>query len=158
MRIRLGLGLLSLLSAVIAGSCGTPKDQAPSRCAGACQIASDGALVLSWDCYCQVTDCSQRLADTDALGCGTRTDYPGCGMVTLTNQTPGGPWIRVFDSSSGTLVGVQSGSDTSDYQCPVDTTLSSFTRRAGQFPAASCTAVACAPGVCSSCAGDAGAD
>jgi hypothetical protein len=156
--VRIKLDLASLLFAVIAASCDSSKDPAPAHCQGACQIAGDGALVLSWECYCQVADCSERLANTDGLGCGTRTDYPGCGLVTLTNQTPGGPWIRVFDSSSGALVGVQSGSDTSDYRCPANTSLSSFTRRAGQFPAASCAPVACAPGVCSVCSGDGGAD
>jgi hypothetical protein len=154
--MRLSLRSVLILLASIAGSCDSSKMDGPSLCQGACQKAADGALVLSWGCYCAVADCSDRLANTDGLGCGTRTDYPGCGLVTLTNETPGGPWIRVFDSGSGVLVGVQSGSDTSDYVCPVDATVSSFTRRAGRFPDPSCTAVACAPGVCSACNGDAG--
>jgi hypothetical protein len=108
-----------------------------------CHLEQDATetLVVPWDCYCAYRyDCARTLSDPGSeISGGTRVDYPACSLTTLTIQTPGGPWIWVFDGT-GNLVGHQHTSDTAPpaLTCPSDPTLASTRIRAGRFPDPTC--------------------
>jgi hypothetical protein len=103
-------------------------------------VVSGSTLTVSWDCYCKRWGCNDLQPACEAFR--TRTGYSDCDLVTDTVELGGGPWISVFDSSGG-LVGSQSTSDTSAYECPSDPSVTGLTLRAGRFPEPSCAGVAC---------------
>lgn len=114
-------------------------DGAPDAAACGCSLSSDGwTLTMSWDCLCAAYGCAGSKP-----ACGDhRVSYPSCGLTVDSTDTFGGPSLRVYDET-GALVGTQYSSDTSDYFCPSDRSLSAARVRAGRFPAPSCAAEAC---------------
>jgi hypothetical protein len=147
-----------------------PTDAQPETGAAACgcgydKDASDtfyGALVVSWECFCQGRDCSETLAsESNCSGADFRIDYPACGLTVIGIPGYGGPYLHVFDTS-GALVGEQESSDVGGYFCPTDPTYpfdgGASSLRAGRFPDANCAAVMCPTGYCGPCTQDASAD
>lgn len=111
-----------------------------------CRVEADGVLTMTLECSCQQVTGSCGFDRDDAQGadlCGgrDRIDYVDCelSVVELNNI---GNTAYAFDPS-GELVGTRSTSDTSDYVCPDDASLTSLRVRAGRFPAASCQSRSC---------------
>jgi len=123
---------------------GDVQQHDPAAACG-CRIDDDGALVMSWDCYCRTWGCDGRLACSVGQ---ERSDYPGCGLTVVSRQSFG-ITSSVYDTS-GALVGQTIQSDTTPYTCPTNSALSGAEVRAGQAPAASCAGVAC--GACTTAA------
>jgi len=142
--------LASLLIAGMVGcgaakeGAGTPEGGVGTGDAGACGCGvQNGTLTVSWECYCAKWGCTWAIPACESFR--NRQIYSECGLIAETVETAGGPWISVWDSS-GKLVGSQSGSDTAPYACPSDPSLTAFQLRAGEFPAARCTAMSCSCG------------
>lgn len=116
-----------------------------------------GTVLMSWDCFCQRYDCSERLPGDHACDNTRRDDYPACGLTVLTTGgIIGGPTIRVFDLASGNLVGEHVSSDVPEFSCSADPgfpTNGAFDVRAGRFPDTTCASVSCASGYCGPCPG-----
>lgn len=102
-------------------------------------------LTMSWACYCQKYDCT-RPPSCSPAGQWTR----GCGLDEDTEQGSSGPESWVYDQS-GQLVGVDLATDSDQWSCPSDPSMSASAVRAGQFPDTCNTAVT------SSCPADGGA-
>jgi len=108
----------------------------PAACG--CELSADGwTLTMSWDCYCRAYGCTGA-----RQACTASTAYPSCGLVVDSSDTFGGPSLRVYDER-GALVGAQYASDTSDYFCPSDRSLSAARVHAGRFPDSTCAAEPC---------------
>ena len=110
-----------------------------------CRRSTDlpSLITMSWDCFCDKFGCDVPGLPRPQCQAGQRTDYPECGL-TLFTSGGFGPVDSVFDSS-GRLVGQSVYSDTSYYACPDDPVSRASVVRGGQFPVASCRAVACDP-------------
>ena len=120
---------LLALTALAALGC---QQHDPAACG--CRIDDDGALVMSWDCYCRNGGC-------DAVGCHRGPSYLACG---LTVSVQGAITDIYVSDASGKQVGVQHTADIGFYSCPSDPSLTSGRMRAGQFPDPSCDEVSCA--------------
>jgi len=147
---RRGVGLLAAVTLAGVAGCGgstsrSPdgggKDAAADTGSISCACQSDSqSLTIPFDCYCQMHDCQ---IPQPAFACtANQTWTTGCGLTALTIQTAGGDEIQAWDSS-GKLVGIQNGSDTSPYVCPTNHGIQRFLLRAGQLPDTCATAVGC---------------
>jgi hypothetical protein len=118
---------------------GVAADADASGDATACDCRVENlTLTMSWACFCAKFGCT----DTEPACGPNRTTYPGCGLTADSTDPAGGPYISVWDEN-GALVGRQYSSDTSEYQCPSDPSQHALRVRAGRFPEASCSGVAC---------------
>ena len=127
------------------GTVGSGVDgSSPGACG--CQIDGNAAfgptLVMSWDCYCAAygAGCTTNIA-TVCTDFRQRIDYPGCGLTVLRIMSAGGPIDDVYDRD-GKLIGAYVSSDTAQYACPSNASLTAFHLRAGRLPE-SCQGVAC---------------
>jgi hypothetical protein len=116
-----------------------------------------GAVVMSWDRFCQGHDCSERLPSGAACNNARRDDFPGCGLTVMTSGfVIAGPTFSVFDLASGKLVGKQLSSDIPEFTCSSASTFPSngaFGLRAGRFPDTTCASVSCVSDYCGPCPG-----
>ena len=136
----------SLLALVALGALGCSRGLAPAADGGdgaaehdpaacGCRIDDDGALVMSWDCYCASSGCASS-------GCRGGPSYLACGLTVAVQQGAAGPDLYVSDAS-GKLVGIQHTADIGFFSCPSDPSLRAGRMRAGQFPDPSCDKVSC---------------
>jgi hypothetical protein len=132
-------GLFALAVFVLGCGSSSLNQQGPDGGKGACDCRVENlTLTMSWACFCAKFDCTDR----QPACAPDRSIYPGCGLTTDSRNAIA-PLISVWDES-GTLVGRQYASDTSDYQCPSDPTLQGLIVRAGRFPDPACAEVPCA--------------
>lgn len=142
------LGALGLAGLLGCGGSSSPpvdgggvKDGGRDTGAISCTCQADTqALTIPFDCYCSMHRCDEAQPGFACMANQTWT--VGCGLVAQTIQTAGGDEIRVWDTS-GKLVGVQNGSDTSPFVCPTDQGIQRFLLRAGTLPDSCATASDC---------------
>jgi hypothetical protein len=121
---------------------------------GACGCSIDPTthiMHMSLDCYCAAYGCENAAPAVCAGSTSAQSWTVACDLNVFSSQTFGGPFYWVTDPS-GTLVGIQVGSDTTPYACPSDPTLTSLAVRAGRFPDASCAVRDCSCDAGAGCA------
>jgi|GEM_PF-5515411 len=136
---------------------GTGGDRPPDGGQAVDANADDGAAcscasrVVSWDCYCSVADCSKTLdmyRPDGGLPTSVRAirEFADCNLVVVTYKFGLDPEIsKVFDLTTGALVGDQMASDT-PMNCPFGDSGTIGGLSAGRFPDATCTVSQCTVG------------
>jgi hypothetical protein len=120
-------------------------DVQPDAAACECRVDDTDTLELAWACYCQLpfVGCDAPLSVPAECAQRSRTDYADCGLTVITQSTGASAGLPTVYDATGTLVGRVSHSETSVYQCPSAPNVWGSNIRAGRFPAATCSGVAC---------------
>ena len=139
-----GTGATAVGGAGGAVATGAPIDAAPTNTGCTCTDST-----TTWDCYCQVYDCSKTIAafTTDAADGGApyvlMMEYANCNLVEYETYPSEGVTVEVFDLTSGALVG-RFRNGVENNVCPfggADAPI--YSLKAGRFPDSTCVRSKC---------------